>query len=116
MTAETGKNRNLGEFEILVMAALLRLGDKAYGTTIREEIETRTDRKVTVGALYATLNRMEEKDYVRSRVGDATPQRGGRAKRYYRLTPLGDAQLQRSLSALNNMLDGLQMPFQVQRP
>ncbi|MEM8815871.1 MAG: PadR family transcriptional regulator [Pseudomonadota bacterium] len=101
------KNRNLGEFEILVLAALLRLRDDAYGSTIREEIEARTGRSVTVGALYATLSRMEDKLYITSRTGEATPQRGGRAKRYYDLTPLGREQLERSVTALNNMLEGV---------
>lgn len=99
--------RNLGEFEILVLAALVRLGKDAYGSTIREEIETRADRAVSVGALYATLSRMEEKKYVTARTGEATPQRGGRAKRYYDLTPLGEAQLERAISALANMLEGI---------
>jgi len=101
------KDRNLGEFEILVLAAVLRLDDDAYGSTIREEIESRTARSVTVGALYATLTRMEEKGYVSSRTGEATPQRGGRAKRYYELTPLGRERFDRSVTALHNMLEGV---------
>ena len=101
------KDRNLGEFEILVLAAVLRLDDNAYGSTIREEIEARTARSVTVGALYATLARMEEKRYVTSRTGESTSQRGGRAKRYYELTPLGRERFERSVAALHNMLEGV---------
>lgn len=102
------KQRNLGEFEILVLAALVRLGDNAYGVTIRNEIEKRTERMVSVGALYSTLSRLEEKKYVSSKVGEATAERGGRAKRYYQLSHLGQAQLERSISALNRMLVGLE--------
>lgn len=100
------KSKNLGEFEILVLAALLRLGPEAYGVTIRQEIETRADRSVTVGALYATLTRLEKKNYVTSRLGAATAQRGGRAKRYFDITALGQEQFERSVSALDNMLQG----------
>ena len=75
-----GKQKNLGEFEILVLAALIRLGADAYGVTIRREIEERANRSVSIGALYSTLARMEEKGYIGSRVGEATPERGGRAK------------------------------------
>lgn len=98
------KQKNLGEFEILVLVALIRLSDNAYGVTIRNEIEKRAERSVSVGALYSTLSRLEEKDYVSSSVGEATAERGGRAKRYYQLRPLGQERLDRSIRALNNML------------
>ncbi len=101
------KTRNLGEFELLVLAATIRLGDNAYGATIRAEIESRADRAVTVGALYATLARLEDKQYVSSRTGEATPQRGGRAKRYFEVTALGRTQLDKSVTAMNRMLDGV---------
>ena len=101
------KSRNLGEFEILVLAALVRLKDNAYGVAIRNEIEERAERSVSVGALYATLSRLEEKQYVHSEMGLATAERGGRAKRFYKLSALGTTQLQRSIAALGRMLDGV---------
>lgn len=99
-------SKNLGEFEILVLVALVRLSPTAYGVSIREEIEKQTERHVTVGALYATLNRLEKKHYVTTRMGEATPERGGRAKRYYEITPQGQSQLERAMASLKNMVSG----------
>jgi DNA-binding PadR family transcriptional regulator len=99
--------KNLGEFEVLVLAALIRLGPDAYGVTIRNEIETRAGRAVAIGALYTTLSRLEDKGYVRSETGEATAERGGRAKRYYHIEPLGRQRLERSLASLNAMVKGL---------
>ncbi len=99
--------KNLGEFEILVLAALIRLGPDAYGVTIRKEIEKRASRSVSIGALYSTLSRLEEKRYVASRVGEATSERGGRAKRHYVIKAEGQAQLEKSIRALGSMLKGL---------
>lgn len=101
------KSKNLGEFEILVLAALVRLGADAYGVTIRQEIESRTRRDISVGALYSTLSRLEEKGYVASRVGEATKERGGRAKRHFVIRAEGEAQLEKSIFALSNMLKGI---------
>lgn len=101
------KHKNLGEFEILVLAALVRLGDDAYGVAIRREIEETADRAVSIGALYATLSRLEDKQYVQSHVGGATAERGGRAKRYYTLTALGQQQFDKAVSSLSRMLDGI---------
>jgi PadR family transcriptional regulator len=98
---------NLGEFEQIVLLALLRLGDAAYGMAVRREIEFRTGRNVAIGAVYATLDRMEKKALVKSSVGDPTPERGGRAKRSFRLTALGSASLKRSQRALKQMTRGL---------
>src|SRR6185503_17800159 len=97
------KGEYLGEFEQLVLLALVRLRDDAYGMTIRQEIEKRTGRQVSIGAAYATLDRLEEKGYVSSRVADPSPQRGGRAKRYFRLTVSGAEALNRSRQALDAM-------------
>lgn len=97
------KQKNLGEFEILVLGALVRLGENAYGVTIRNEIEKRAERQVSVGALYSTLSRLEEKKYVSSDVRGATAERGGRAKRYYELSALGQERLEKSMRALKNM-------------
>ncbi len=102
-----GRTKNLGEFEILVLAALVRQGSDAYGVTIRKEIEERAARSVSIGALYSTLSRLEEKGYVTSRVGEATRERGGRAKRHYAIKAEGQAQLEKSIRALGSMLKGL---------
>ncbi|MEM8772974.1 MAG: helix-turn-helix transcriptional regulator [Pseudomonadota bacterium] len=101
------KSKHLGEFEIIVLAALIRLADDAYGVKIREEIETRSGRKASVGALYATLSRLENKGYVSSHTGEATAERGGRAKRYYQITASGEESFQQSVRTLSLMLNGL---------
>ena len=79
----------LGEFEYLLITAAAGLGDNAYGASIREEIETTTGRKCSVGALYTTIDRLENKGLLKTWMGDATPERGGRAKRMIRVTPKG---------------------------
>src|ERR1700730_12352341 len=79
----------LGEFEYLLITAAAGLGDKAYGAAIRVEIEATTRRKCSMGALYTTIDRLETKGLLRTWMGDATPQRGGRAKRMVRVTPKG---------------------------
>ena len=97
----------LGEFEHLIVLALLRLEDRAYGVTVRQEIEFRTKREVSIGAVYATLDRLEKKGYVRSHRGDPTPERGGRSKRFFRVTAKGVSAMNRSQSALQSMTEGL---------
>jgi DNA-binding PadR family transcriptional regulator len=99
----------LGEFEQIVLLALLRLGPNAYGVPIRNEIELRTRRPVTVGALYSTLDRLEAKGYLASWFADPTAERGGRSKRFFRVEPLGLKALQRSQEALAHMLEGLDL-------
>jgi DNA-binding PadR family transcriptional regulator len=79
----------LGEFEYLLLAASARLGDDAYGASIRQDIERATGSVCSVGAIYTTLDRLEAKGLVRTWMGDATPQRGGRNKRMVRLTATG---------------------------
>ena len=79
----------LGEFEYLLLAASVRLGDEAYGAAIRREIQDATGRPCSIGALYTTLDRLEAKGLVETWMGDATPQRGGRAKRMVRVTAAG---------------------------
>lgn len=81
--------RFLTDFELMVMLALLRVRDDAYGVPIAREIETIAGRPVTLGAVYLVLDRLEEGGLVRSELGDATPQRGGRAKRFFHVTPAG---------------------------
>ena len=102
-------SRNLGEFEMLVLAATIRLGGDAYGTSIRRELKERAGRAVTVGALYATLTRLEDKGLLAARTGESTPQRGGRAKRFFDVTPLGRSRLEQSVSALHRMTEGLEL-------
>ena len=97
----------LGEFEHIVLLALLRLGDQAYGVTVRREIESRIKREVSIGATYATLDRLEAKGYVQSRVGNPTPERGGRSKRYYRVTAQGASAVHRTHRALHSLTEGL---------
>jgi PadR family transcriptional regulator, regulatory protein PadR len=79
----------LGEFEYLMITAAAALGEEAYGAAIREEIESTTGRKCSIGALYTTIDRLEKKGLVKTWMGEATPQRGGRAKRMVRVTPKG---------------------------
>lgn len=97
----------LGEFEHHVLLAILRLADQAYGVTIRSELSTCTGRAVTPGAIYTTLDRMEEKGLVESVLGDATAERGGRAKRYYHVTAQGLESVRQAQKALLNLWDGL---------
>ena len=79
----------LGEFEYLLLAAAVRLGEDAYGATIRREIEDATGRPCSIGALYTTLDRLEMKGLIKTWMGDPSPQRGGRAKRIIRVTAKG---------------------------
>jgi PadR family transcriptional regulator, regulatory protein PadR len=79
----------IGEFEYLILAAAVRLGDEAYGAAIRKEIEHATNRRCSIGALYTTLDRLETKGLIKTTMSDPTPQRGGRAKRMVRVTARG---------------------------
>jgi DNA-binding PadR family transcriptional regulator len=97
----------LGEFEQLVLLALMRLEPEAYGVAICHEIEKRTGRSVALGAVYTTLLRLEGKRLVATRLGDSTPQRGGRRKKYYRLLAAGRRELAASLDVLRSMTRGL---------
>lgn len=99
----------LGEFEQIVILAVLRLDERAYGVTVRQEIESRTGREVSIGAIYATLDRLEMKGYVRSQLGEPTAERGGRSKRFFRVTAKGMFVLQRTHQAVNNMIKGLKL-------
>ena len=79
----------IGEFEYLLLTAAVRLGEEAYGAAIRQEIEGATKRRCSIGALYTTVDRLETKGLLKTWMGDATPQRGGRAKRMVRVTAKG---------------------------
>ena len=87
----------LGEFEQLILLALVRLGPDAYGATVRREIEEHAGREVSISAVYTTLERLEQKGLVRSRIGEPTPERGGRRRRHFELLPLGARSLARRL-------------------
>ena len=100
---------NLGDLEQLILLAILRLGDDAYGVTIRAELSERAGRTVAPGALFTALDRMEAKGLLASRMGDPTPQRGGRAKRYVAVTAEGRAALKRAVQAYERLLDGLDL-------
>jgi DNA-binding PadR family transcriptional regulator len=97
----------LGSLEQIVLLALIRLGDDAYGMTVRREIEERTGRDLSIGAVYATLERLESKGYVSSAVGEPTPERGGRAKRHFRIEAAGERALRTTQQAMRNMSAGL---------
>jgi PadR family transcriptional regulator PadR len=79
----------LGEFEYLLLSAAERLGEGAYGASIRQEIENAAGHPCSIGALYTTLDRLEKKGLIKTWMGDPTPERGGRAKRMVRITPKG---------------------------
>jgi PadR family transcriptional regulator PadR len=96
----------LGSLEHLVLLALVRLGPRAYGMAVRREIEQRTGRDLSIGAIYATLERLEAKGYVRSSMGEATAERGGRAKRLFRLEGAGEQVLNASQDAIRRMTAG----------
>jgi DNA-binding PadR family transcriptional regulator len=98
---------NLGEFEHVVLLAVLRLGNEAYAVAIRDEIEACTGRRASRGSVYVTLDRLETKGYLKSSFGDPTAVRGGRAKRYYALRPRAVAALQESRRALLQMWRGV---------
>jgi len=100
---------NLGEFEQVILLAILRLGDDAYGVTIRAELADRTGRHVAPGAVYTALERLETKGLITSRMSDPTPQRGGRAKRCVTVTAAGRRALTRSVQAFDRLLDGLDL-------
>src|SRR5262250_3319747 len=99
-----------GDFEQLVLLGVLRLEteDSAYGAAIRQEIHARSGRDVSINAVYTTLDRLENKGLLKSRVGEPTPQRGGRRRKFYALRPAGVAALRQAYRAFTAMADGLQ--------
>jgi len=98
----------LGELEVLVLFALLRLGEEAYGASIRREIKARAGRSLTPGTIYPTLDRLERKRLVRSRLGEPLAERGGRARRYFVLTPSGVAEVRRAWRQVKGLSEGLE--------
>ncbi len=102
-----GKSDSLGEFEQVALLALIRLRADAYGNRIRQEIAERTGRDVSLGAIYTTLERLERKGFVSSARGAPTPERGGRAKRFYKIEAPGELMLQKSRETMDRMWEGL---------
>ena len=98
----------LGEFEQLVLLAVLRLDDVAYGAAIGRELREKAGRDASPGAIFTTLERLEARGLVRSRYGEPTPERGGRRKRYYRLRAAGQRSLARSYAATIRLAQGLE--------
>jgi PadR family transcriptional regulator, regulatory protein PadR len=98
----------LGDFEQLVLMGVLRLGDEAYGAAIRQEIHARSGRDVSINAVYTTLDRLEHKGLLRSRVGDPTPQRGGRRRKLYAMSASGTLALRQAYLAFTAMARGIE--------
>ena len=101
----------LGAFEQAVLLAIVRLGESAYGRAILKEVQTRLDRDVAAGAVHATLERLEKKRVVSSRLGPGTPVRAGRARRFYRLQPKGLRALNDARAAMDGLWQGLEWPL-----
>ncbi len=102
------KTDNLGEFEQLALLAVMRLGDDAYGARIQEELEVIAGRDAAISAIYITLTRLESKGMVQSELGDPTEERGGKARRYFRVEPAGVAALVETRERLLSMWSGLE--------
>ncbi|MGA9946175.1 MAG: PadR family transcriptional regulator [Candidatus Cybelea sp.] len=103
------KGAYLGEFEHIVLLTVLRLGEDAYGAAIRAEIERVTDRFSTIGAVHATLERLERKGLVSSRIGEPTAERGGKAKRHFKIERAGIAALKDVRMTLERLHTGLSL-------
>jgi DNA-binding PadR family transcriptional regulator len=101
---------SLGEFEQTVLLAILRNGDNAYGVSIRDEIAACTAREPSAGALYTTLDRLEDKGLVSSTMGNPTPLRGGRSKRFFKVTAAGVEAVARAHRSYQRLLKGLRIP------
>ncbi|MEP6491190.1 MAG: helix-turn-helix transcriptional regulator [bacterium] len=97
----------LGELEQIVLLAVLRVGRDAYGVPVHDEIQTRAGRDLTLGTIYKTLNRLEEKGLVASHVGEPTPERGGRRTRCYVVSAAGKRSLEATFKTLRRMATGL---------
>src|SRR5678815_1415518 len=101
------KGDYLGNFDLMLLLALLRLREDAYGVTIAEELEKQTGKEVVVASVYATLERLQQRGLVTSRLGDPTPERGGRAKRYFRITAAGTREVRDARRSLMKLWQGL---------
>ena len=103
------KDKYLGEFEQVVLLALLHLGKEAYGANIRQLLQQQINRDVALGALYSTLERLEKKGMVVSELGESTPQRGGRPKRFFEVTATGHKSLVKAREAMDTMWQGISL-------
>ncbi|HXD47193.1 MAG TPA: PadR family transcriptional regulator [Gemmatimonadaceae bacterium] len=103
------KGHFLGDFEMLVLAALVRLGDDAYAVTIKHDIERRAKRPASLGAIHAGIGRLSDKGFVALRMSDPLPVQGGRARKYARITAAGRRALRESTSAVARMIEGLEL-------
>jgi PadR family transcriptional regulator PadR len=101
------KRSYLGEFELMILLSLIRIGDDAYGVPISKELRNSTGREVALGSVYAALDRLEHKGFVSSTLGDPTPARGGRAKRFFRVTAKGMREVKATRTALINLWRGI---------
>jgi DNA-binding PadR family transcriptional regulator len=99
----------LGEFEQVVLLAVAQMRGAGYGTALRRDISDRSGRAVSIGAIYATLERLEAKGFISSRAGESTPERGGRSRRYFELSSFGRDALRRSRNMLDSMWDGVDL-------
>ena len=106
----------LGEFEQMLLLAVVRMKDTAYGMVIRDEIEDRTGREISIGSVYSALDRLERRGLVGSRLGEPSPERGGRAKRFYQLEPSGVIALEESRIALAALWDDVKLGPEGSRP
>jgi DNA-binding PadR family transcriptional regulator len=102
----------LGAFEQAVLLALVRLGDEAYGRAIMKEVQERLERDVAAGAVHATLERLQRKALITSRLGSGTPVRAGRARRYYRIQPAGIRALNDAREAVDALWHGIKWPLE----
>lgn len=103
------KERLLGGFETLLLLAVIRLDGKAYGVTVREELKAHGGKDVAVGAIYTGLDRLEKRGLVESWAGDPTPERGGRAKRFYQVTASGIRAIRETREAIRRLSSGLKL-------
>ena len=102
------KRQNLGEFEHLLLAAAMRLGEDAYGVSLKREIEERSGRSVTLGAIYPTMDRLEARGFVESTMAEPTGQRGGRSRRVFTVTPAGVEAAERAYRVFQAMWQGIE--------
>lgn len=104
------KQNYLGEFELMVLLIIVRLGEEAYGVPLARELTVTRGRNVAIGSVYAALDRLEDKGLIASTLGEATPERGGRAKRYFRITDQGLRSIHETREVLNNLWSSLPSP------
>ncbi len=104
------EDKRATDVEQQLLLVIWRLGKEAYGLSIRDELEERTGRRIAVGAIYSTLIRLEKRGWVSSRLSDPTPVRGGKAKRFFAITELGETVVSQAKAVLNRLWEGLEVP------